>query len=477
MIKKKNERLAINTYAQLWKQTSTTHHRLLSAFDTEKGRMYMAFLQAQVPHPKQIADYKRSTLEFDAKAVHPAGQMDLHRQTREMVFSTLANASTSTAKLQVSLNNVQTQLKLEKISSFAKDNRIKSLEELVLKIGYDPSNVKAAEEMLKKKNVDIASLRKQLKLSATEDSQAKEKVETEGEKEEMLKLIMEQNAQIKEMEAELERLVKEKECATPMEVIPLSAIPLIGVSTVIASATTTTKLPSITPLTALEKSVELARSMEEMTFQESEIKRLEKEIENLQKLKYSFQSSYNTERHTLEKLKQELKQLQKHIVVGKTLAEAKETIWMDISKSTNEIWPMVQIMFEQHELVLRSKQTINMVKGEFGEMPTEANEIIKFLNSKTKEEQENLKIEDRTETILEVNRVLTKRGMMLQLEEKSQIMESGVQRFFSKIETLQKKGLPSLLVLNDKLMTLPTTSKRFPWWQRTTPNSQGYREA
>jgi predicted nuclease with TOPRIM domain len=54
-------------------------------------------------------------------------------------------------------------------------------------------------------------LRKQLKFPATEDSQAKEMAETEGEKEEMLKLIMEQNAQIKEMEAELERLVKEKE--------------------------------------------------------------------------------------------------------------------------------------------------------------------------------------------------------------------------------------------------------------------------
>jgi hypothetical protein len=140
--------------------------------------------------------------------------------------------------------------------------------------------------------------------------------------------------------------------------------------------------------------------------------------------------------------------------VGKTLAEAKENIWMDISKSINEIWPMVQIMFEQHELVLRSKQAIDKIKGELGEMPTEANEIIRFLNSKTKEEMENLKIEDRTETILEVKRVLTKRGLMLQLEEKSQIMDIGVQRFFSKIDVLQKKGLPGLLVLNDKLMTL-----------------------
>jgi hypothetical protein len=50
-------------------------------------------------------------------------------------------------------------------------------------------------------------------------------------------------------------------------------------------------------------------------------------------------------------------------------------------------------------------------------MPTQANEIIKFLNSKTREELEELRIEDRTETILEFKRVLTKRGLMLQLEE------------------------------------------------------------
>ena len=111
-------------------------------------------------------------------------------------------------------------------------------------------------------------------------------------------------------------------------------------------------------------------------------------------------------------------------------------------------------MCEQNELVIRRRQVIDKIKGELGEMPTEANEIIKFLNSKTREELEYLNIGDRTKAILEVKRVLTKRGLMLQLEEKVQNMDIGVQRFFSKIEALQKKGLPGLMVLNDKLMTL-----------------------
>jgi hypothetical protein len=45
LIKKKNQTLTSNTCTQFWKQTSTTQHRMLSTFDTEKGRMHMAFLQ------------------------------------------------------------------------------------------------------------------------------------------------------------------------------------------------------------------------------------------------------------------------------------------------------------------------------------------------------------------------------------------------------------------------------------------------
>ena len=49
---------------------------------------------------------------------------------------------------------------------------------------------------------------------------------------------------------------------------------------------------------------------------------------------------------------------------------------------------------------------------------------------------------------------------MLQLEEKAQNMDIGVQIFFSKIEALQKKGLPDLRVLNNKLMSLSDYKKR-----------------
>lgn len=50
------------------------------------------------------------------------------------------------------------------MSFVAKDTRIKTLEDLVMRLGYDPSDVNAAEKIIKIKNADIQALRKQLKL-------------------------------------------------------------------------------------------------------------------------------------------------------------------------------------------------------------------------------------------------------------------------------------------------------------------------
>jgi hypothetical protein len=78
------------------------------------------------------------------------------------------------------------------------------------------------------------------------------------------------------MEAEMEKLVKGKEQLKPMEVIPLSVVQLLGVS-----KTSVTEVPSTNPLTSLEKTTKLAKSMEKMNLQEIEIIKLKKEIENL----------------------------------------------------------------------------------------------------------------------------------------------------------------------------------------------------
>ena len=81
--------------------------------------------------------------------------MEMHKQTDQMISCTLTNTATHLSKLQVTLANVQSQLNMEKVSSLAKDTRIKSFEELVIKVGYDPSNINVAEEIIRKKNESI----------------------------------------------------------------------------------------------------------------------------------------------------------------------------------------------------------------------------------------------------------------------------------------------------------------------------------
>ena len=70
--------------------------------------------------------------------------------------------------------------------------------------------------------------------------------------------------------------------------------------------------------------------------------------------------------------------------MDKTLSEAKENIWMDISKSMADIWPFIKKKIEQHEPIQKANQAIEKIREELGERPTEATELFRFLNSKTK---------------------------------------------------------------------------------------------
>ena len=115
----------------------------------------MAFLQAQVPQPKGAVDYKKTYLEFYVRDIHPIDQMEMHKHTGEMIFSTVTNTVVTLSKLQVTLANVRSQLNMEKVSGFSKDTRIKTLEDLVIKLGYDLANVNVVEELIKKKRMQI----------------------------------------------------------------------------------------------------------------------------------------------------------------------------------------------------------------------------------------------------------------------------------------------------------------------------------
>lgn len=143
--KLRNEALKAETYAQYFKQTPTNQNRLMSAFYIKTGKMKMKFMQPIVQQPRSSVDYRKTNFEVLAKDVHPIDKLEFHKQASEMIYSIMTNKAMTMHKLKSSLDNITT--KLERASSQAKDNRIKSLEDLVMEMGYNPNDVKVAEKL------------------------------------------------------------------------------------------------------------------------------------------------------------------------------------------------------------------------------------------------------------------------------------------------------------------------------------------
>ena len=96
-----------------------------------------------------MSDYRKTKLEVDSKSIHELDQIEFHRHTSEMLYSKVVTKTMSTLNLQNIVFNLQDQMKLDKASLHAKDLRIKSLEDLVLQIRVDPSNIQVAQALIK----------------------------------------------------------------------------------------------------------------------------------------------------------------------------------------------------------------------------------------------------------------------------------------------------------------------------------------
>lgn len=66
---------------------------------------------------------------------------------------------------------------------------------------------------------------------------------------------------------------------------------------------------------------------------------------------------------------------------------------------------------------------------------------------------------------------MTKKNLVVQRTEKCHTLEVAVNRFFTRIDALNKKGLPSLFVINVKLMTREDYKKKLQYIAKDTTNS------
>ena len=116
-------------------------------------------------------------------------------------------------------------------------------------------------------------------------------------------------------------------------------------------------------------------------------------------------------------------------------------LWTNIINSINDIWPSIQVIFEQTELVKVATEAIQEVREELGDQPEDENWLVHLLNIKNRYELHELNIEDRIATILEIRKIISKRNLMLNLEEKCHNMQVAIDRFMAKFQILREKGM------------------------------------
>lgn len=173
-----------------------------------------------------------------------------------------------------------------------------------MEVGYNPKDIKAAGELIKKKNPDIVALKKKLRLPTKEHPQTKEVLENENQKYEMMNLIIQLTAQLKEMETEMDKLVQEKQAS--MEAVPINSIPIastsplvdaLAPSSTIVPATIatpiTTEVLATTPATTSattstvptthpnDEASKLIKRMHDMSIKTTKINRLKEQLKNL----------------------------------------------------------------------------------------------------------------------------------------------------------------------------------------------------
>ena len=112
-------------------------------------------------------------------------------------------------------------------------------------------------------------------------------------------------------------------------------------------------------------------------------------------------------------------------------------------------------MEEEVSLVKKVEKDITKDEQELGDKPQVANKIIRVLNSKTKEELNQIGVKDRTSTIMYFEKVLTKRNLIQQVQSKVVHLQINVQWYKMNYKNMVEVGLPEYYSKKGNFLSLP----------------------
>ena len=195
----------------------------------------------------------------------------------------------------------------------------------------------AAESLIKKKNEDIAALRKQLKFPPLIHPQTAKVIEKKNE-EELMDLVLKLNEQLKETEQELDKTLQNRQ--TELTTQPQNV--MLVVSTAVPSTLTTALAPNV-PMaiaatieaigtgtsqagTSNQSTEELIKSMEEMKLQVTELQKVKEKFITLEQKYDVSKFNFSEEMRKIKGLTQQIKTLEKDLTFEKPLTDIRKIL-------------------------------------------------------------------------------------------------------------------------------------------------------
>ena len=154
---------------------------LISTQDVERNTLKLAM----------VSDKKVAEMEVRLDKISVPDKIQLHKQTRDIIYSDLLHAMMKINKLQALVDKLEVQLKHEKVENKANSIQIKKLQADVISSGDETGNTQAIRRILEEKDNALQVLKKKLKILSFEHVQSSELVALQEEKDKIHQEIME----------------------------------------------------------------------------------------------------------------------------------------------------------------------------------------------------------------------------------------------------------------------------------------------
>ena len=190
----------------------------------------------------------------------------------------------------------------------------------------------------------------------------------ENSQEEIMELILKMTEQLNETEKELEQALQEKE-----------AIMQASITEATTTTGTTTTYQQAEPAqvnTSGLSSDELVKQMESLKLRVTELQTTKLQLENLEQKYDTSKRTVADNTREIKRLERLVKALEKDLSLEKPLREINKILWDNGIELIKSIWPSVQAIFEQNDLIKVAQEEINRTRDELRGRPEQANQLI-----------------------------------------------------------------------------------------------------